>query len=128
MAVDTNPVFWERWEALGFAVVVQAIRDYANARRKLAKMEAPRDGNRYNYLMENGYYEKFFRSKYFGYICPKYDGHELFERLEAGAWMRIPKVHHYTPIPTYKQKIYIPVEHPKKRGRPRKYGSTWGQY
>lgn len=100
-APDTNPVFWRCWEQLGHAVVLQACRDYASARRMLEK-HPNRDSAHYNPMVDIGYYEKFFRSKYFGYICPKFDGHMMFDRLKDGGWRSIPKgFHHYTKKAVY---------------------------
>ena len=104
---DTNPVFWRCWEQLGHAVVLQACRDYASARKKLEKRaatwsEQATGSDRYNPMVDIARYEKFFRSKYFAYICPKFDGHMMFDRLKSGGWRNIPKGHHhYTPKTVY---------------------------
>lgn len=96
--VDTNPAFWERWEQLGHAVVAQAVEDYATA-RKLEEKKQFQDWDlcHYDVRMEMGYYEQFFTSKYFSYICPKYDGHELLNILQRGGWRMVHKIRHYTP-------------------------------
>ena len=123
MVLDTNPVFWRCWEQLGHAVVLQACRDYANARRMLEKHPNP-DSAHYNPLVDIGYYEKFFRSKYFCYICPKFDGHMMFDRLKSGGWRHIPKSHHhYTKHAVYSVKTdyYKPKANRDPRGRHCKY-------
>lgn len=120
---DTNPVFWRCWEQLGHAVVLQACRDYASARKKLEKnavawQDQETGSDHYNPMVEFSRYEKFFRSKYFAYICPKYDGHTLFDRLKNGGWKTIPKGHHH-----YTQKhvfsVYADYYKPKANRDPR---------
>ena len=124
---DTNPVFWRCWEQLGHAVVLQACRDYSNARKKLEKnaavcAEQTTGSDHYNPIADINIYEKFFRSKYFAYICPKYDGHTMFDRLKNGGWRNIPKGHHhYTKKPTYVVDSYIPKKIRDPRGRHCKY-------
>lgn len=115
MPLDTNPVFWRCWEQLGHAIAVRACIDYSRERKKEAKSGAY-DRNAYRM------YELFFCSKYFGRICPKFDGHELYERLESGGWQIVRRQHHYT----YKTVYDIKERHPYKerkfnRGRPRKF-------
>ena len=118
---DTNPVFWRCWEQLGHAVVLQAVRDYASAQRMLLRQKN-KDQKHFNPLAEIGYYETFFRSKYFGYICPKYDGHELLDILKNGGWKHIPRTHRYAKQATYSvESYYKPKENRDTRGRPRKY-------
>ena len=109
--LDTNPVFYRQWEQLGHAVVILACKDYASARKRNSE-QAVLD-----------VFEKFFRSKYFGRICPAYDGHELFEILVSGGWRKIPRMHHYTPQPTYVvwADAYIPKIRKDNKGRKRKY-------
>lgn len=122
-APDTNPLFWKCWEQLGHAVVLQACRDYANARRILEKHPNP-DSAHYNPMVDIGYYEKFFRSKYFGRICPKFDGHMMFDRLKDGGWRHIPRGHHhYTKHAVYSVKTdyYKPKANRDPRGRHCKY-------
>lgn len=99
---DVRPEFWRNWRQLGHAVVTRAICDYARAKRK-----APKDQDGFNYAKELGYYEKFFCSRYFSYICPDYDGVKLLEILESGGWKTVRTAGHYTHSPTYKPK-YIP--------------------
>lgn len=124
MAHDTNPVFWQQWEQLGHAVVLQACRDYATARRMMEKKPNP-DSAHYNPLADIGYYETFFRSKYFGRICPKFDGHQLFDILKSGGWRSVPKGHHhYTRPATYQVDNYKPKQNRDKRGRPSKWRAT----
>lgn len=119
--LDTNPQFWWCWEQLGHDVVLQACEDYASARRMLEK-HPNRDSAHYNPLTDIGYYEKFFRSKYFGYICPKFDGYIMFDRLKDGGWRHIPRGHrHYPRQATYQVDYYKPKENRDPRGRPRKY-------
>lgn len=126
--INTNPDFWEQWEQLGQAVAVQAIRDYAKLKRKLAKGVPVQNMNTYDFVSDIRHYERFFRSKYFGRICPEYDGYMLLEMLNAGWWKKIPRVHHSPRKihgPTYN---YQYVQKKDGRGRPRKYGSEWGMY
>lgn len=119
--LDTNPQFWWCWEQLGHAVVIQACMDYANA-RKMLERHPNRDSAHYNPMVDIGYYEKFFRSKYFAYICPKFDGHELYDKLKSGGWRHIPKGHHHYPKQaTYQVEYYKPKVNRDPRGRPRKY-------
>ena len=124
---DTNPVFWQCWEQLGHAVVLQACRDYANARKKLEKnavvcADQATGSDHYNPIVDINRYEKFFRSKYFAYICPKFDGHQMFDILKNGGWRNIPKGHHhYTRPATYQVDNYVPKKITGNRGRPRKY-------
>ena len=101
-APDTNHVFWRCWEQLGHAVVLQACRDYASARKKLEKKSTDFTvgSDHYNPMLDIAIYEKFFRSKYFCYICPKFDGHELFDKLRDGGWRHIPKGHHHYTLKT----------------------------
>lgn len=121
---DASPTFWQNWRQLGHAVVIQAIYDYANARKLQEKNTCPKSRTHFNPLSEVGLYERFFRSQYFAHICPGYDGHKLLEILEGGKWKHLPKMHHTTPPPTYMVWEYKPKDKPdpKGRGRKRKYG------
>lgn len=101
-AADTNPLFWEQWRQLGMAVAVRAVQDYVIARKKAIRMHKARDGCRYNFEAELGYYEKFFTGQYFGRICPDYDGHELLELLENNWQDMSVKVYHHSKQPVRK--------------------------
>lgn len=114
---DARPEFWQCWRQLGHAVVARAVYDYARAKRK-----APKDGDNYDYSREMGYYQKFFRSKYFAYICPDYDGATLLEILDSGGWQKVRTMKHFGYRPTAKkEKVYIPKVNRDRRGRHCKY-------
>lgn len=124
--LDTNPVFWRQWEQLGHAVVLRAVADYITLRKRIDRLNRI-DGEDYGYREQLRVIERFFRSKRFGRICPEYDGYILLDKLETD-WKAVKRLHHYTKKPFSQAKEYQYKEHPKKRGRPRKYDSEWGQY
>lgn len=96
-APDERPEFWQCWRQLGHAVVVRAVYDYCMAQKKVVK-----DKDGYHYA--NDAYEKFFRSKYFSYICPDYSGPELLEILESGGWKNVRTTKHFAHSATYQPK------------------------
>ena len=108
--LDTNPPFWDRWEHLGYAVVLRAVQDYSQARRLLERRKDgsgrkryKKDGplEKYDPLDDMWYYARFFRSRYFGAICPGLDGHQMFAMLESGLWRKVPRTAHHAKKPTY---------------------------
>lgn len=114
---DVRPEFWNCWRQLGHAVVARAVYDYARAKKK-----APKDKDGFDYAREIGYYEKFFRSRYFSYICPDYSGPKLLEILESGGWKNVRVTKHFGHNPTSKkEKEYIPKANRDRRGRHCKY-------
>lgn len=114
---DSRPEFWQCWRQLHHAVVARAVYDYARAKKK-----APKDKDGFDYAREIGYYEKFFRSRYFSYICPDYSGPKLLEILESGGWKNVRVTKHFGHSPTSKkEKEYIPKQNRDRRGRHCKY-------
>ena len=99
-SADTNPEFWYCWEQLGMAVAVRAVHDYVAIQKRIDRLNRT-DEKAYNYQLELRKYRRFFHSKYFAYICPAYDGWELYDRLEQ-CWRHLPRVHHHPHVPTYK--------------------------
>ena len=92
LAIDTRPENWREWEQLGHAIAARAIADYATARKRISKNEG-KGWDRFDPTLEINVYRKFFRSKYFSIICPKYDGGELLKALEDGAWKKVPRMY-----------------------------------
>ena len=123
---DTNPVFWRRWEELGQAVVVRAIQDYISVRKKICRLTRTEDTS-HNYEAELRKYERFFQSKYFGRICPRYDGYELLEHLETG-WQDIKMTKRFPKKPISEEKPYIPVANPKPRGGNKRKNNKWRRF
>ena len=96
---DTNPLFWRCWLQLGQAVACQAVKDYVYLQKKLHKCQVTEDKE--GYLPRDEEIRRFFHSKYFAYICPRFDGWELYDRLQNGGWKHLPRVHNHTKPPTY---------------------------
>lgn len=110
-STDTNPEFWYCWEQLGQAVAVRAVYDYVSLQKKINKLRVAEDKD-YNCMRDADFFEQFFRSKYFAYICPKYDGWELYDKLQS-CWNHLPKVHNYA-----KHATYVVGDWGKYTGRP----------
>ena len=118
--LDTNPPFWDRWEHLGYAVVLRAVQDYTVVRRKQARLPIGKDTH-YNCTDSLRHFERFFKSKYFGAICPELDGYRMFEMLESGLWRKVPRTAHHAKKPTY-----LVYERHGQKGRERKPMTKWG--
>ena len=118
---DADPVFWREWEQLGHAVVVQAVEDYIHIRKMEAKMALAGEMSG-----EMKCIHRFFRSKYFGRICPEYDGWELLDMLNDN-WHLIKKGHHYTRKNVKDTAWYRSSEPPKKSGQYDRKKSKWGK-
>lgn len=97
--LDPNPLFWERWEHLGLSVVKQAIEDYAYLQKQLHGVWVAKDKDGYQPKEEE--IEKFMKSKYYAYICPRFDGWKLYDYLKAGGWRNIPRMQNHARPATY---------------------------
>ena len=97
--LDPNPLFWKCWLQLGQAVACQAVRDYVRLQKKVHgyKVTDDKDG----FIAKDEEIRKFFQSRYFSYICPRFDGYELYERLQNDGWRNIPRMHNHARPATY---------------------------
>lgn len=114
MTAEKDIQFLHEWRQLGHAVVVRAVEDYIAVRKKQARLEKMNDA-RYRYTDELKHYKRFFESKYFGIICPDYDGYEMYELLES-KWRKIKNAHRGTKKPVASGQYYDNPEPPGRQG------------
>ena len=125
VTTDTNPPFWQEWKQLGHAVVIRAVYDYIGVRKKQAKLDILRDAQ-YRYSDELSHFERFFKSRYFGLICPDYDGWEMYNLLEYN-WKNLYRMHRGHKAPVLTAQYYQNGEPPKKQGQYKRKNSEWGK-
>lgn len=123
-AADTDSQFLAEWRHLGHAVAVRAVEDYIIVRKKQARLEKINDTS-YRYEDQLKYYRKFFESKWFGVICPDYDGYEMFRLLEV-RWKKIKNAHRGNRKPVAGGKYYDDLKLPGRQGVYERKRSEWG--